>query len=952
MYREGLDQSHHINLTETETVADLEKEVIQFSTEWLEDFYSNNTKQNLLDESLVQALDKIGPVHNDDHNHSERNSYLYKLHLFTNELCNFILQKKESADPNEFVLFKKKFRDTFFDESPSIFEALGPVNLLFHQAAIDRYEDLRPLFEDDLIRPIMYDVSHGVGWIEFTIQLIAESQKFNQEQLLELTYLMKRIGLKSITENGIIDESIIEAVTSFYKFVRNQKQFSVAHVLAGISDTELRATYAGALKSNFNLTSNFTEIHEQQEGFRQLILHKSAILKSQIELKPDGKNQTNDLVRIADNALCVLDERGLPQRLALFNEQDLEQGDLVQQAKIDNILLQIDKDDREDKVLFVIDKLTESILQFDKPDIEPEQWLADSVGILNKQDWKSVLAVNAGTNAANKDLQASKEEHFLQLEQGKFAIINNKIQFLKTAVEKANNDQLPSELVGYVTDFANALREGDHEFILQWCNYFNNAPYKNIPALQEILRMCGQVMNEVQNVGEQYHISMQNAYDAYNNTVDSLSLQYQVQEKDDLLRSEEEIVLSKLKQYLENISSKHISAKPIVETKSYHTLLNEIGVNPFGLPLDEETMRMLQFMHEPAYMNVLGQELGVNLTTIPLASQFYFFKMVLSSNQDQFNNLKTVLKAQATQEMRELVVKTFLACAKNESYEEVILNLASNEQYRSVLPKILKKYSEITSTIDGIELMINQMTQSSENNSEAARAMVKNIINKGNKLLVNSLERLDNGNPFSQIESDLTFLNNDLLVFGQLIKATSKLEGVMLENFNDFSTQTISSDNLSEVDRDKIKQLFITNKKKDSTYDNPKDLSAAIEELEESMRPESKTTFHLFTYKNELAVGLNSKQISPDTIYMNGFDARDEVKGVLPVMILDKVIEQYGKQFNIIAEAVAGSPAARWYMQRYGFKPTGKAETVGTVTYIELKRDQILESKSVAVGKA
>jgi hypothetical protein len=177
-----------------------------------------------------------------------------------------------------------------------------------------------------------------------------------------------------------------------------------------------------------------------------------------------------------------------------------------------------------------------------------------------------------------------------------------------------------------------------------------------------------------------------------------------------------------------------------------------------------------------------------------------------------------------------------------------------------------------------------------------------------------------------------------LLVFGQLAKVAGQKEGMSLEQLQSFENNTKEASELTEEDRKALEALFVLNKKDDLNYQSPENLAAGLAEFRADLQPGSGTTVHQYEFNGQLAAFIKTKRVNDQTLYVGSFNAHPEVRGIVPQKLADQIIEAYGKDYDLIADAVQGSATERWYRQQFGFIPTGKTEQFGTITYAQLKR--------------
>ena len=264
-----------------------------------------------------------------------------------------------------------------------------------------------------------------------------------------------------------------------------------------------------------------------------------------------------------------------------------------------------------------------------------------------------------------------------------------------------------------------------------------------------------------------------------------------------------------------------------------------------------------------------------------------------------------------------------------------ILSMGAQCLNAEAINSVLEKFLELREASTQLPSSAAEQLSNAENAEPLVAAVAQNsnkFFSRAKSYLIQNASKLALSTSLyaKEVIRTFNFLETDLLIFGQLSKLASAPDGIALEQFKDFSADTIPTSIMNDAERHSIEELILQNKSAD--------IQEALVELQRDLQLDSHVTFRLYRFKEKLAACIKTRSISEDTVYVGSFNAHPDVRGNVPRILATEIITTYGKQYHLICEAIEGSPEERNYIEQYGFVPTGKKGIVGNLTFIELRR--------------
>ncbi|MEI8343621.1 MAG: hypothetical protein WCF93_01570, partial [Candidatus Moraniibacteriota bacterium] len=182
---------------------------------------------------------------------------------------------------------------------------------------------------------------------------------------------------------------------------------------------------------------------------------------------------------------------------------------------------------------------------------------------------------------------------------------------------------------------------------------------------------------------------------------------------------------------------------PLVHFNNLEKISSDEQVNPFAKESDEDEVLLFQQLHVPEMRKAIEKDLGIELTEIPLRSQFYLLQYISDKEGLRFGQLKDCLEKKPN--IKGDIAYAFLICAENSEYADAILEIASSYE-ENTLKEIFAKYRELTEGTNQMEAMIRScFSKEKEISKTEIQLTSRTILQKANEVLLDFSKRIKNG---------------------------------------------------------------------------------------------------------------------------------------------------------------------------------------------------------------
>ena len=233
---------------------------------------------------------------------------------------------------------------------------------------------------------------------------------------------------------------------------------------------------------------------------------------------------------------------------------------------------------------------------------------------------------------------------------------------------------------------------------------------------------------------------------------------------------------------------------PQVFFENLNRLSIDEQVNPFAKDANEDEILLFQQLHVPEMRKAIEKDLGIELTEIPLRSQFYLLQYISDKEGLKFGQLKDCLEKNPN--IKGDIAYAFLICAENSQYADAILEIA-NEYEENDLKGIFSKYREIAEGTRQIEsLMQAQFKKEKEFSISQIQLTARTVLQKANEVLLDFSGRIKKGEVLDEnnLKQKLESIKADQIFFTSVFKNFAKNNPeASFEDFKGLSFETMSS---------------------------------------------------------------------------------------------------------------------------------------------------------------
>ncbi len=549
-----------------------------------------------------------------------------------------------------------------------------------------------------------------------------------------------------------------------------------------------------------------------------------------------------------------------------------------------------------------------------------EKW-SEISNVLSEKDWQKLISNQEVIRLALEEIHTNDAQSYQKAEEENLEILQEYTEFVLGQI-----DQL--ELTGYPADLAEELRH------LKDLGYSKLVEKKiedlvhSINILEKFGREVTQAqldfMTKCKSYEKQYEINWNKAKEKnekfYAQKIESvipdISSMNALLMK---LTKKAEQFSADLQQEIEKIYNQEKSDLPILDFKPYEELPKDKQANPVQDEKDEVSL-LIQHLHRPDMRYHLEARLGIKLDEINLNSQIQFLKFMTTAEPEEFSRVETILKkGQFGQEF----IHSFLSASGDENFTDILLKI-SEEFPPEAAKSIFSKYSEIAGTTEQVRSFLQEnFANQSEYNQELEEKIIQNLLKKGKDLLVNYAKTPEK-TP-EQVLSELEDINTEIILFATTFKTLkNNNENISLEDFQNYSVKSQPPDQISEEQKDVMRQILITN----WLSQNQAITEYALSHLNNGLsNPNSK--FYIMRFNNEIIGYQRFDANSDGSLDAGSFNIKQEARGShIGEAALRTYLNQEAASHVIKADASPFIPIAKRYIGEFGFVATGlKQET-------------------------
>ena len=943
----GTKESDHLekDLREDLEVSGLtevkKKLVKQLSSEFIQDFYDHpssfeESPDIILHSLLQEALDEQGIDFSE-------NQYSESLFLFLNELSSFVHQISQEKNEKKFVAFRKNFRDGFFFHTPSIFDSVGPVNLFLQQASIERYSDVRNFYGNTLFSLVVEEIH--MNSFEFLAILSEQLPYFTLAQKLEISYLLERVVRNGMTPLDDVNESVVVHIQATLSAIRREANLPLVDLATSVADTGIKLSYIEH-QGTFGL-DEYEKLAESNRLFREKLADEDHELLLSLDLG-EGLPPDWHLQYVAKDAVCVLDERDIPQKLARVRWPEIGSSVLIEPSDRDGLIESIKNKKNSHSQFNILSAIKNTIIKKD-PRADLRTRLDDLVPMLTDLEKNNLQTILIELERLNHEHEVEYKKLFNYFKEKLDSVIKSHVFRFAEAVQSIEPEEMPSELYdGADGLLLEAQGSRDPIIIIQWAkyfkNYFMNRGGKLSDSTSNVVDAASSLIREAEVVKDEFRQKSNKLNQGREEKLDDLDNLTQARNLFEKLEANSEENNLNFIKYLEALPPELVAPKISASLFSYEDVKGHSELDPFLKVEHFEETLLLQYLHEPLMINYINQELGIDIVELPLRAQIHLLRYLSGQDRSGFNRLRELMKNHAGE--KGLLLEAFLACAEDQRNGQLIVELGEKVEPQ-VLKLVLEKYLEVSGETEKIREYLLEHFPTADLKSAEVQAVVIQLLRKANLILKHFAERSLEDVTASQINSELESIKTEIILFASTFKVGFEKYNLDFSDIKDTSYETRLPETLTEADKVRMEGMFIKNR---PLYAKEL-LKETVEDLQLAMQGEKNSVFYMLEHNKELVAFMRFDPIEPGRVYAGSLNVRDEARGSrLGSAMLQATLEEQGLTADIEAVAYSKNPMLKHYIEDFGFEIVGEIPDyhgTGELFYKLLrKKKQVVSAKN------
>jgi hypothetical protein len=225
----------------------------------------------------------------------------------------------------------------------------------------------------------------------------------------------------------------------------------------------------------------------------------------------------------------------------------------------------------------------------------------------------------------------------------------------------------------------------------------------------------------------------------------------------------------------EEVKDKYTPGQIAVQFETYGKTCKNPKINPFGTENDEDLPLLLQQLHRPGMRAYIEEDLGIKFKEIPLQVQIHLLRFMQDKDTETFDRFRSAL--QAHPEARSEIITTFLACAQNREYGNVILKLI--ETHPAQAERIFKQFAEIIGIFQEEQEKLKSTLEQEEalGSNVDTDKLYKSVTKRGIELLKSYAKSADSITDADAFLEQAEEYKREVVAFGAMFSAISKKAG-------------------------------------------------------------------------------------------------------------------------------------------------------------------------------
>lgn len=326
-------------------------------------------------------------------------------------------------------------------------------------------------------------------------------------------------------------------------------------------------------------------------------------------------------------------------------------------------------------------------------------------------------------------------------------------------------------------------------------------------------------------------------------------------------------------------------------------------------------IQSFRLIMNPAVRKSLSDELGINLSTVDLETQFYLTNFLKSKPEQEIHRLSAI-----TKQFGPDVLTCFLATGLGSESGQHILEIGENAEME-VAKEVFSKYAEIIIHIRQIKNYLEENLKPSALSHTEPRisGIEQRLLEKGAELLEKFATNPSNSD---KAREELDQYKAEVLLFAATFKELKKAgEPVQLKDFQKFRVEIASGKEISGEEISRLRSMVAQNRQ-----DRPDIIQDAEREFDEALNnPDS--SFYLLRYGDNLVGFFRLDKMSETDAYLGSLNVPRHIQGsgigdeTLKTFFIQALNGRAGH-----ATADPRNPITPLYIGRYNFVGSGVRE--------------------------
>ena len=653
---------------------------------------------SLWEDAAIIALAPLSPA---EYDHLRNRQILPKFRkiakIFFEELQKKIEEKRDSFSSVEIEHFCSFVREILFASSETISGYLSFPDFIKFTASFTSIPETQGNIGGTMVGEIVYNLS----FCKSVENLINEIVSFSTSEIIDILNLLGKVSSSAASQGSWSENGWKKSV----EIIQGIREKESSHFIQYACQKAL--LIAGAEWENPSGSILFYPGNRAESRLPENLAKNDQEMSENInrQILPENINSLGRFLPVAKGVIANFDHSLRPQDFGNYNLENSSQSAEISTSALNVFINALQNVGNFNEYVDVLFEIYESVFKKLFGENALKKW-QEVFPVLSEKEWKLLFQQEQSIQTLQSDFQ--QKAQILQNE-GEEACLKISDDFIRELQEFITNHgarlaEIYPYLANSITSFESELRDENID------RAFSAAQSIIFPFHLDITRdkvfQClreadsNDLSEEIKRIVDDYDQINVRHRNIWNKIREKHQDESIAARKDiETVAKQGEPLFQKLEDHekgIESLSKALVEIKSdlsknltIVPFRSYAEIVSDRTLNPFPEENDEDMILLLQELQSPEMRGVILNDLDIDVREMSFAAQIHFLRFLQDKDSSVFEKLREVLRSKP-ENQRQDILESFLACAEDRHFGEIILALAEEEAGQEVFSVYVK----------------------------------------------------------------------------------------------------------------------------------------------------------------------------------------------------------------------------------------------------------------------